>query len=441
MNNGINTMEENTGNEVMSFLNLFNEFYSRDTSKKVKSVKKACAENGKFLGTYAPYGYKRDPNNKHHLIIDEETAPTARQIFEMRARGMSFRSIALSLNQEHVLPPGTLYYQRKGMSDQRNVNQKWANSTISHLIRNEVYIGHMVQGKCGTRSYKNKKLVAKPKEEWIRVANTHEPLVTQSMWDIVCSMDEKKVIKRTPKEGKSSIFSGIICCADCHFKMKLQTEKMPKKDGSITIARSFACGNYSRSGKSACSAHIIYENVLMQLVTANIRAKAQYIAHDEAKMIQRITKERQRESVDRVSFYEQDLKVQSARLRELETLLQSLYEDKVNGLIPESVFKTLLQKYEKERAEKALCIPTLQQKIAQNKQQTDEVAVWVKMIRKYTQLETLNEAILFELVDRIEVCQSYKEGKERICQIKIYYRYVGNVDETLMPTDQEAHYE
>lgn len=238
LNNGINTLEAGSSNEVMSFLNLFNEFYSRDTSKKVKSVKKACAESGKFLGTHPPYGYKRNPQNKHHLIIDEETAPTIQRIFQMRSQGMSFRSIALTLNEDGILPPGTLYYHRKGMSDQRNVNQKWSNTTVTSIIRNEVYIGNMVQGKSGTVSYKNKKLVAKPADEWIRVENTHEPLISKEMWDIVCDMDKKQVIKRQPKEGKSSIFSGIVYCGDCGFKMVSSSEKLKKKDGSISVYRS-----------------------------------------------------------------------------------------------------------------------------------------------------------------------------------------------------------
>ena len=156
LNNGIDTMSDNGSTDVMCFLNLFNEFYSRDTSKKVKAVKRACAESGKFMGTYPAYGYKRDPEDKHHLVIDEETAPTVRRIFAMRAAGTGFRAIAVTLNEEGVLPPGALYYQRKGRSDPRNVNHKWAETTVKALIRSEVYIGNMVQGKTGTLAYKSR---------------------------------------------------------------------------------------------------------------------------------------------------------------------------------------------------------------------------------------------------------------------------------------------
>lgn len=150
------------------FLNLFNEFYSRDTSKKVKAVKRACAESGKFMGTHPAFGYKRDPMDKHRLIIDEEAAPLVRRIFSMRASGMPFRKIATTLNAEGIQPPGVYHYQQTGRSDPRRVNSLWADTTVKSLIRNEVYIGNMVQGKCGTLSYKSRRLIAKPEEEWIR---------------------------------------------------------------------------------------------------------------------------------------------------------------------------------------------------------------------------------------------------------------------------------
>ena len=152
LNNRIDTGNQDGSNDVMCFLNLFNEFYSRDTSKKVKAVKKACAESGKFLGTYPAYGYRRDPADKHRLVIDEETAPMVRRIFAMRASGMGYRKIAATLNEEGVQPPGVLYYHRKGNEDPRRVNHQWALTTIRAITRNEVYIGNMVQGQHGTLS-------------------------------------------------------------------------------------------------------------------------------------------------------------------------------------------------------------------------------------------------------------------------------------------------
>ena len=132
LNNGIDTGNKDSSTDAMCFLNLFNEFYSRDTSKKVKAVKKACAEQGKFMGTHPPLGYKRDPADKHHFLIDEDTAPIVRRIFDMRASGTAFRQIALKLNEEGIPSPGTFYYQGKGTEDPRRVNQKWADRSEEH---------------------------------------------------------------------------------------------------------------------------------------------------------------------------------------------------------------------------------------------------------------------------------------------------------------------
>ena len=304
----------------MCFLNLFNEFYSRDTSKKVKAVKRACAENGKFMGTYPAYGYKRDPADKHHLVIDEESAPMVRRIFDMRASGMGFRSIAATLNEENVLSPGALYYQRQGRADPRHVSHKWTETTVRSLIRSEVYIGNMVQSKSGTLSYKSRKLVSKPEEKWIRVEGTHEPIISREIWETVVRIDQKKVRKTPPTDGIRSIFTGLVYCADCGFKMRNHIEKFTYKDGTPGRYSAFICGNYARSGKSACSIHTIYEKVLEELVLADIRQKAKYVEMDGAQLAEKIRRAKEQESRSRRAFYEQELKTATARATGLEQI-------------------------------------------------------------------------------------------------------------------------
>ena len=439
LNNGIDTMSDNGSTDVMCFLNLFNEFYSRDTSKKVKAVKRACAESGKFMGTYPAYGYKRDPEDKHHLVIDEETAPTVRRIFSMRASGMGFRAIAVTLNEEGVLPPGALYYQRKGRSDPRNVNHKWAETTVKALIRSEVYIGNMVQGKTGTLSYKSRKLINKPEEEWIRVEGTHEPIISREVWDTVVSIDKKKVRKTPPTDGIRSIFTGLVYCADCGFKMRNHIERFTYKDGTPGRYSSFICGNYARSGKSACTIHSIYENVLEELVLTDIREKARFVECDGERLAEQISRMKEKESRSRVISYEQEMKAAAARMTELERLMQNLYEDKCTGTIPQTVFQTLMRKYETERAEKAAAIPELEQKVRAQLENRQDANRWMEVIRRYTEITALDENILFELVDRIEVGEARKVNGQRICDVKVVYRYVGSVDDALSQERLEAY--
>ena len=393
LNNGIDTESSNGSTDVMCFLNLFNEFYSRDTSKKVKAVKKACAENGKFMGTYPAYGYRRDPEDKHHLVIDEETAPTVRRIFAMRASGIGFHAIAVKLNEEGVQSPGVLYYQRQNRNDPRKVNHQWADQTVKSIIRNEVYIGNMVQGKNGTMSYKSRKLIGKPEDEWIRVEGTHEAIVSREIWETVVSIGQKKVRKSPTADGIKIIFTGLVYCADCGFKMRNQIERFTYKDGRPGRYSSFICGNYARSGKKACTIHTVYENVLKQLVLQDIREKARFADCDRESLIETITLLKVRESRSRLASCEQELKAASARLAELEKLMQNLYEDKCRGTIPQTVFQTLMRKYETERAEKAASVPELEKKVKSQLENRQDAGRWTDIIRRYTEITELDSLI------------------------------------------------
>ena len=439
LNNGIDTMSNNGSTDVMCFLNLFNEFYSRDTSKKVKAVKRACAENGKFMGTYPAYGYKRDPEDKHHLVIDEGTAPVVCRIFSMRAAGMGFHTIAVQLNEEGVPSPGMLYYQRKGKEDPRRVNHKWASETVRQLVRNEVYIGNMVQGKTGTVSYKNKKLISKPEDEWIRVEGTHKAIISRDVWDTVQSIDRRHVRKNAASDGIRSIFTGLVYCADCGFKMRNHTEKFTYKDGTSGRYSSFICGNYARSGKSVCTIHTIYENALEKIVLEDIREKARFAAHDPEQLAQHIVRLKDKESRSRLTSLEQELKTVKARLAELERLMQNLYEDKCTGSIPQSVFQTLMHRYESERAEKADALPELECKVKAGMENRQDAGRWTEIIRQYTEITKLDESILFALVDRIEVGEAQKVKGVRVRDVKVYYRYVGNVDDAVAEERREQY--
>ncbi|MEG1684002.1 MAG: DUF4368 domain-containing protein, partial [Oscillospiraceae bacterium] len=321
----------------------------------------------------------------------------------------------------------------------RNVIHKWAETTVKVILRSEVYVGNMVQGKTGTLSYKSRKLIAKPEEEWIRVEGTHEPLISRELWAITRELDEKKMRKRPTSQGVTSIFTGLVFCADCGFKMRYHTENGKHTDGSTYCYRSFICGSYARSGKGACSIHTIYENVLTELVLADIREKAFCVTCDEGQLLERILSLKEKASKSRQNSYEQEFKVQSARLGDLEMLMQNLYEDKVRGIIPDGVFQTLMQKYEKERADKADMLPLLREKMQHGRQHTEDAAAWARIVRQYTTLETLDSAILCELVDRIEVGEAEKVDGKRICSIKVRYRFVGNVDEALASAEEAAH--
>ena len=210
--------------------------------------------------------------------------------------------------------------------------------------------------------------------------------------------------------------------------MRNHVERFTYKDGTPGRYSSFICGNYSRSGKGACTIHTIYENVLTQLVLEDIREKARFAEYDPEQLVQQIIRLKDKEAKSRLSSCEQELKTYTARLSELERLMQNLYEDKCAGTIPQTVFQTLMHKYEAERAEKSEAIPELERKVKSYLENRTDANRWLNIIRQYTEITELDESILFELVDRIEVGETKKVGGQRVCDLRVYYRYVGNVD-------------
>ena len=202
LNDGVDTIHND--NDIMPFRNLFNEFQSRDTSKKIKAVKQACAASGKYLGCYAPFGYKKSPDNKHKFIIDETAAAVVRKIFDYRCKGYGFRKIAGFLNEEKIPTPRDYYYQQKGEPNPFYFNHMWNDVTMRVIIRNEVYIGNMVQNKCGTLSYKNDKQVKKSQEDWIRVEGTHEPIIEMETWNQCVEIDKRIKKPRSTGTGKQA---------------------------------------------------------------------------------------------------------------------------------------------------------------------------------------------------------------------------------------------
>ena len=423
LNNGIDTMNQDGSTDMMCFLNLFNEFYCRDTSKKVKAVKRACAENGKFMGTYPAYGYRRDPVDKHHLIIDEETAPVVRQIFSMRSAGIGYRGIAEALNGKELPPPGTLYYLRNGQTDPRNVSHKWTDSTVSAILRNEVYIGNLVQGKCGTISYKNKKLIAKPKETWIRAASTHEPIISRDLWDCVSQINRQKIRKSPTADGIKSMVSGLIYCGDCGNKMRNQVERFTYQDGRAGRYSSFVCGNYARSGKSACTAHTIYESALLQILSSQLSRLFQLSCWDKNRCARQGADILHRETMRKITSCDQERHACSVRCGELKGLMQHLYEDQLQEVISKAVAETLMHTYEVEYREKSQRLADLEQRRTLLSNIAPES--YTNTVCRCMELLPLDEWILFALIQRIEIGQARISSGQRVCEVKIQYKFSG----------------
>ncbi|MCL2169598.1 MAG: recombinase family protein [Defluviitaleaceae bacterium] len=414
--------------EMAVFRNWFNELHSRNTSIKVKAVKKMFAQDGKFGGAYAPYGYKKSPENKHKLIPDELTAPIIKKIFELRASGAGYNSIARTLNQEGITSPRDYFYRQKGEENHRRESHVWGSVSLAGILQNEVYIGNMVSMKYGSESYKSHRLVDKPKEDWIRVENTHEALIDRELWGRVQTLREKRYKPRPNKKGNTNMFTGIMICADCEMKMRHATQRRTRKSGKLYEHSNFACATYSSSGHIGCTPHIIAEKTLHEIVLGQIRSHAMLVKMNENRIMDNIMSQHTAENAASKKTFASELKTHNKRLAMLDKLIEKLYEDRLTGAIPETVFKNLIQKYEQERIERGQTVKTLKTRIANIKENTATANLWTKQIKQFTKIEQLDAEILLMLIDKIIVYEPKVIDGLRVCEIQIVYNHVGNMD-------------
>lgn len=351
LNDGVDTIHKN--NEMLVILkNVMNDLYARDTSNKIRAVKQSTFKTGKYVGCYAPIGYVKSPEDKHVLVIDPVTAPVVTRIFDLRCQGYSYRKIATTLNVEQVPTPTTFYYMRQGKPNIRKDGDFWAAPTVKAILRNEVYLGHMVQNKTGSLSYKVHKQITKPESEWIKVENTHEPLISQETWDMVRELDSRNVRCRSDKTGNVPLFSGILFCTDCGTPMRHYKDGRKRKDGTPSRYQSYACGRYINGGKSVCTAHIMNQRVLVELLLIDIRFKAILAQNAPDTLKEKILAQKNAAGLEQRKTLQATMDALDKRLAELEKLVVAAYEDKVKGAIPETVCVQLMKRYEDERMEK-----------------------------------------------------------------------------------------
>ena len=427
VNDNVDTLHKN--NDMLAiFKNVMNDFYARDTSAKIRAVRKSAMRSGRYMGAFAPYGYVKDPADKHKFLIDEPAAEVVRLIFSMRAGGLGYPKIARELNEKGILPPQTYYFDAKGQANPfERTNKKWNGCTVCHILENEAYLGHTVQHKEERISYKDHHTKAVSPDEWIRVEDTHEPIITKELWEECRQVDKLRSRPHQSKMKEVSLFSGLLYCADCGFSMRCQVATRRKKNGVKANYESYMCGSYSRSGHTACTTHYIPRHVLEELVLSDIQAKAEEVCIREKEVIRRITEQKQTQGRQETAAVEKSAKALKKRLSELDRLIQSTYEDKVLGKIPEDLCVRLMSGYQSEQEEKSAQLKELEKKLAEQRKVTEDVQEWADLIRQYRDAETLDRDMLLKLIDRIEVSEACVVNGRKERQIRICYKFAGNI--------------
>ncbi len=403
-------------NEMMPFKSIMNEYYARDTSKKIRSVKKTTALSGGFCGSFAPYGYVVDPENKRKLLVDPDTAPIVKRIFELSKQGNSVHQIARTLCEDDVLIPRAYRAMKKGTLETSTgfkFPTDWVAKNVKMILENQVYLGHMVSHKTQTKSFKNKKPVAVPKEEWIIVRNTHEAIIDEETFELVQKFISVK--KQPNKTGRPNIFVGLVKCPDCGRNMAFSNPngREPR----------FRCRTYVRNS-NLCTTHAISYEALQQIVMSDIQKHIKNMEALGDQFIQEMHELSEKGGSKKIKQFEKDLEVAEKRIAEIDSVIMKLFEQNALGKISDERFEKMSSAYESEQKELAQKRDELRTKIRAEEKKTQSTNQFLETIRKYETVTELNRSMLVELIDSIYVYQAEGTGKDRKQRVEINYRFL-----------------
>lgn len=413
INDGVDTLKSE--NELMAFKNIFNDWYARDTSKKIRAVFKAKGQSGKPL-SYPIYGYKRSETDKNLWVIDDETAEVVRKIFRLCIDGYGPAQIARILTEEGI-PTPTAYALSQGRDNgHKNVKlDRWGSETISGILEKPEYCGHTVNFRTHVKSYKNKKRVNNPKEDWLIFENTHEPIITQQEFDLVQELRKNK--RRPTKHEEVNPFSGMVYCADCGKKMYLC------RATSLTADQEhLKCSTYSLD-KDACSAHFIRTIVMKEIVLSGLNKLLVNVRESEEEFVQAAMNNSVQNQSSELSKAKKALKQSEKRIAELDRLFTRLYEDNVSGKISDERFAMMSAGYEVEQKNLKATVAGLTSFIDTAEQKSADVTAFIQVVQKYENITELTPEIMHELIEKIVVHAPDKSSGHRTQEIDIYYRF------------------
>lgn len=423
LNDNVDTLNANsTAMDMMPIMNVFNEWHAANTSKKIKAVIEANCKAGKYRATNAPYGYVKGNDENRLPVPDEPAASIVRRMFEMRSQGISPRHIADMLNEEKILTPSDYLYSKQGKPNPRKTTHLWCAERVRKMLQNPTYLGHLVQMRTTTVSHKNHKLIKRDEEDMVVIKNTHEPLVSQEMWDKCREMDNSVSQGKRDKHGEIMPLSGLMYCADCGEKMRLgwnNTTTGSKKKPRKYLRHNYQCGAYSRYGKFYCTSHHIKMKDINDIVLADIRMMSTLVVEDEEKARQQFLAQKEQINSHQMEMEQKRLRDGKYRLEELRKLIPSIYEDKVLGKIPEDVCVNLLEKYQAEQKELSEDVSKLEAKLSAVKQDKDDVEEFIRRLKKYTDVQELTREMSLELIEYVTI-DEYSADRPR--DIHIYYK-------------------
>lgn len=414
--------ETNPDDDIIPFKNILNEMYAKDCSRKIKAVVKAKGNSGKHISSFPPLGYIKDPEDKEKWIVDEEAALIVKEIFNLCVKGYGPSQIARILTKRGIETP-SLYLHRKKLPCSVKIKQDaevWDYSTVVGILENEEYLGRTVNFKTYKKSYKSKKYIENPRENWVIVENTQEAIIDQETFDIVQNL--RKTKRRISDMGTPHILSGMLYCADCGEKMYLC------RCSTVKQAEYFNCSTYRKKKKRYCTSHQITAHAVMAMVKNDLRYTIQF-ASDNKETFMSILKERteaknKRELASAIGEKE----VAEKRIVALDKIIQSLYEDKVSGKLSEERYIKMSDNYEAEQKELTEKVKILKAEIEKAQTKYDNIQKFMAIVKRYSDFEELTPEILRAFVDKIIIYEKQKVDGHIRHTIEIVYNFVEAIE-------------
>lgn len=410
-----------TENDLTPFKNVFNEWYARDTSKKIRAVFKAKGNSGKHLTTNPPFGYKKDPDDKDKWIIDDEAAATVRRIFQMYVDGYRISEIGHKLTEEKVETP-ILYYMNRGIKTNARSEypEIWDLMSIKYILSQTAYAGHTVNFQTAVKSYKTKKQVNLPRNQWVIFRNTQEAIIDEKTFETVQQM--RKAKRARTKYNEPNMFSGLLYCADCGNHLTIQRVARNRKMDN------FSCATYRKKKKGLCSCHRILVSDLETIVKEDLQKVCEYVLFHEKEFTDEYLSGSKRETVKFQAKTKAELKRLYERQEDIGRIIRKLYEDNVNGRITDERFDFLAKSYEDEGNDLKTKIQKLKNALASSVQDEEKLSKFLKVVKSYTKIEELTPEILNSFIEKIYIGETEKYDGRKMQEVEIIYKFVGAIN-------------
>lgn len=430
INDGIDTLKIGSNSaqlDIMPFKNILNEMYAKDTSNKIKSVLRSKMKEGTYIGTKAPFGYKKNPQNRHELVIDKKTRHIVELIYDLCLEGKGTQLICEEMERRRIPRPsafcedgGKLY----GVTEENKYT--WNHRMALDILRDHVYCGDLARNKRPTLSFKNDKRLYVPKEDYIVVKNTHEPIISREDWELAQAMLDSRRCENKSNRSYDNIFKGLVKCPDCNYSISANVDYRYKKEDIIDCVN-YTCSTYRRKGTNACSSHRIDARDLHDIVLADIQYHGEMALENKHDFLTKIKGKIDREQNNEDAELREKLKENKNQLEHIDKIFMQLYEDRLAQKITDRNFQIMNDKFSEDQTRLIEKIKDLESKLEESMDKTQNFNKFVENISQYAKITKLNKYILNQLIDTIYVYEKRYEKDRVIQKIEIHYKFIGNI--------------